>query len=166
MIEPAARIKLDFVTEKLSQLDPENPSKPMLSCIEWTRTKPDFVDWLAYALHDWDYMRFKKCPPKPYYDIPVSEVHSNTKERFKAVFEAFPRDRWKGDLEKMLRYISIGQDFIDFCMQERLQMNQITGAEKAWRVAQRYATDGLQRLSERVQQDFTEVFASGFQKLE
>lgn len=132
VIEPKTRIPLDTISDLLSMPDPQDPRAPLLGCMPWRKTRDDLVDWLAYAIHDKQYLAFKKEPKKAYYDLPLSDIATNKPEFLQAVFCAFPREKWQSDIEKVTKAILAGTTFAEFVLEQRTPANQLANVSRCW----------------------------------
>lgn len=157
VIEPKTRIGLDFVSDLLTMPDPQDASAPLLGVMPWRKTQDNLIDWLAYALHDKQYLAYKKEPQKPYYDLPLSVLVTNKPELFQAVFAAFPREKWQSDLEKYTRAIVSGTTFADFAFRERIPINQLSNASRAWDWCVEHIAEYAQALGLKLQGDILRI---------
>lgn len=157
VIVPATRIDLTQVSTMLEQPDLEHPDLPNLGCEPWKKTRDDFIDWLAYAYHDRDYLGFKKASKKPYYNLDSGSLITNAPDLFKRVEEQFPRDKWKSDIQKILEAYGNGKTFYEFCVENRIQMSQIMSAQRAWTVCTRYIAEQAQKYGSELLQDIASI---------
>lgn len=157
VIVPAKRINLAKISKDLEQPDLVFPDKPNLGCEPWKKTRDDFIDWYAYALHDREYLEFKKAAKKPYYNLDPNTLITNAPDLFKRVEEEFPRDKWQSDMQKILQAWGNGKTFYEFCVENRIQMSQIMSAQKAWMVCSQYFQDQATKFGDELLEDVTRI---------
>ena len=126
------RLNLQSLGKDLEQVDAENPVGKPLGLLPWSRTKPDLIDWLAYAIHDSLYLRYKRLV-KAVTDYPLSEVSTTDETRIQSVFEAFPRRQWQSAVERIWQALADGKSLVEFLDDERVPMAQLGASIRAFR---------------------------------
>lgn len=118
-----SRIDLESVAKYLEQAVAGEalPRK----CKAWTRSNP--IDWLAYAAHDSDYMRFKNLV-KPYYDIPLTEFATSDMETLIETWDALPRDKWKSAIRKVMEAVEQGLTFAEYADRQNIPLAMLGSA--------------------------------------
>lgn len=122
-----ARVNLAALSKDLEQITPGTDAP--LGVMEWRKSQ--YQDWLPYAVHDSQYMAYKRLK-KAYYDLPIESVLSSDPDRVRAVWSLLPRSTWESAIERLLRAQSDGLTFVEFAAQERLPFAQIGPALRVW----------------------------------
>lgn len=126
-VVPAKLIQTEDITEKLTEIDFENPTKPK-KCIPWRNSKR-FGDWYLYAIHDRAYLASKGESRRYHYS--VDDVRTSDFDELTFAIKEI-------DLTDTSPYQSIikaqreGVTFEEFVRRGLVPLPQLRNFEMAW----------------------------------
>lgn len=135
LLMPNKRVDLVKLAKMFVQVDPAKPDKP-LKCMPF---RPSNVsDWLLYALHDPEYLALKGME-KEFHYYPEEIITSDADFLGCLLTEAY-REQASSPVRAIREAVEKGLPFDALCFSGRININQVSNAQKLYDLVNRYKT--------------------------